>query len=191
MKQQIGHKTASHHFPRLDDLGNGEYLIDIQLHHFPFIIFGNYREEIEQLADIVFALAAGAAPACGFAQQAVGKFVINHQGALRRKVKNIGILLLVTLPVCFISPRILCAKCSLHILGGRLHIGKHQYRRPFGNGNAGGKLANGEGNGFVVFFDGFPHAVKGFLIGCRRVIIAAIACGQDDCIVFKYRMLFQ
>ena len=191
LKQQIGHKTAPHHFPRLDGLRNGEYLIDIQLHHFPFIIFGDYREEIEQLANIVFALAAGAAPACGLPQQAVGKFIINHQGAFGREVKDIGVLLLVTLPVCFISPRILCAKCSLHILGGRLHIGKHQYRCPFGNGNAGSKLTDGEGDGFVVFFNGLPDAVKGFLIGRRRVIITTVASGQDDFIILKYRMILQ
>ena len=191
LKQQIGHKTAPHHFPRLDSLGNGEYLIDIQLHHFSFAILGDYREEIEQLADIVFALAAGASSACGFPQQAVGKFIINNQRAFGRKVKDIGVLLLITLPVCFITPRILCAECGLHILGGRLHIGKHQYRCPFGNGNAGSKLTDGEGDGFVVFFNGLPDAVKGFLIGRRRVIITTVASGQDDFIILKYRMILQ
>ena len=78
----------------------------------------------------------------------------------------------------------------LHIQRRAFQVGEHQHRRPFRDGDTGGELPHGQGDGLFVVGDGGFHPVKAFLV-LVRVVQLAVTGGKDHLIVPEYRVRLQ
>ena len=149
----------------MDMAGNREHLFRIQLDHGAFIIFTIYREEVQQLSDVLLAAVKIPLVTGGLRDQVIGKLLENRKGTGRVKVEHIGVLLSVGIAVLIMEQAgILRTESCLHIKGRACHVGEHENRRPFGNRYAGGQLPHRQGDGLIVFRDGLFDPVKGLLV---------------------------
>ena len=130
--------------------GNSQHLGGVQLHHLSLVIFAKHREEVQQPLDVLFPVLRGPAGG-GFADQVVGKLVVNDEGPRWVKIKEIGPFLPPGASVgAFVGTGVLGAKRRLHIRRRALHIAEHEDAAPFGNGHAYGKLPHGQRDGLFM-----------------------------------------
>ncbi|WP_337953758.1 DEAD/DEAH box helicase family protein, partial [Phascolarctobacterium succinatutens] len=108
-------KSPADYFFGFDFQRNCQYLGCVYLLHFTVLIFGKNGKEVQQTLDVCFTLSLCTVASCCSGIKAVGKFVKDHQGALRCKIKDVGILLLVELAVLFKFKGVLRSEGSLNI----------------------------------------------------------------------------
>ena len=140
-KEHITHKTTADYFFGFDFQRNCQYLGCVYLLHFTVLIFGKNGKEVQQTLDVCFTLTLCTTASGSSGIKTVGKFVKDHQGALRCKIKDIGVLLLIELAVLFKFKGVLRSECSLNIFRRAFHVAEHENSCPFGNGDACCKLA--------------------------------------------------